>query len=340
MLFNLEGLNTTHLWSNERIDNELAQEFVLEIKRVDIPNFSGAFNPSIVRWNGSLLMSYRIRNRKLSSTFQIGFIWLDEDFNPISKPQILDIRSKNPLLPHKEQDPRLICIKDQLYIVYSNEIKRTENLEKYETRRMFIAKIHHDGKRFFVDKPECLVHFEAENENRWEKNWVPFDYNGNLLLAYSLCPHRILFPLLGTGSCLTYASTKNTIPWQWGHLRGGTPALAIDEEKYLSFFHSSISMSTEHSNGDKMLHYFMGAYTFKTRPPFTITHISPEPIVGKQFYAGPAYKTFKPLRVVFPGGFIFDENYIWVAYGRQDHEIWVVKLDKKGLLQSLVPIIP
>jgi predicted GH43/DUF377 family glycosyl hydrolase len=86
-----------------------------------------------------------------------------------------------------------------------------------------------------------------------------------------------------------------------------------------------------------MVHYFMGAYLFEDSPPFSIQKISPNPIVSKTFYNGPAYQTWKPLRVVFPCGVIHNEKYIWVSYGRQDHEAWIVKLDKAGLYKSLVP---
>jgi predicted GH43/DUF377 family glycosyl hydrolase len=87
-----------------------------------------------------------------------------------------------------------------------------------------------------------------------------------------------------------------------------------------------------------MLHYFMGAYTFSSTPPFEITSISPDPIIGKTFYTGPAYKTWKPLRVVFPGGFVCYKDSIWVVYGKQDFEVWVVQIDKEKLFKSLKPI--
>jgi hypothetical protein len=154
-----------------------------------------------------------------------------------------------------------------------------------------------------------------------------------------LTPHKILQPLFeGSGVCATYALTSRDLNWKWGDLRGGTPALRIDNERYLSFFHSSIPLASKHSDGREIPHYFMGAYTFMAASPFAITHISPEPIVGKDFYKGPAYKTHKPLRVVFPGGFIMNKRFIWVVYGRQDHELWVVKMEREGLLRSLEPI--
>src|SRR5271154_2828326 len=97
-------------------------------------------------------------------------------------------------------------------------------------------------------------------------------------------------------------------------------------------------MATKHSNGARIPHYVMGAYVFDANPPFEITHMSPEPIIAKNFYSGQSYKTFRPVRVIFPGGFIFDKEYIWIAYGRQDHEIWLVKLQKESLLKSLVTV--
>ena len=82
----------------------------------------------------------------------------------------------------------------------------------------------------------------------------------------------------------------------------------------------------------------MGAYTFEAKPPFALIAVSPEPIVFKGFYEPPYYKTWKPLRCVFPAGIIVDKDFVWIAYGRQDHETWVAKIDKKQLLKSLVPV--
>lgn len=82
----------------------------------------------------------------------------------------------------------------------------------------------------------------------------------------------------------------------------------------------------------------MGAYTFDSKPPFSLLAVSPEPIVAKDFYQPPYYKNWKPLRCVFPAGIVLDEDYIWLSYGRQDHEVWIAKIDKKRLLNSLVPV--
>jgi len=324
---NLEPITSSGTFPNLE---ENPQDFILEIKKIKIPGHPSAFNPAITRWNGELLLSFRTYDQR-GRTDGIGIVWLDEHFNVASKTYLLEIRNESPSASHIKQDPYLLSVGDKLYIIYSNMMDGTM------IRRVFLAELHFDGNAFYIENPECLSHFPGENERRWEKNWVPFDYQGNLLLSYSIFPHMVLQPLLGMSSCIPLASTKSAIEWNWGHLRGGSPALSLGDE-YLAFFHSSKNMQTAQSKGKNITHYFMGAYTFSSKPPFAITKISPNPIIGKDFYNGVAHKTWKPLHVVFPRGFVMDDQYIWVSYGRQDFEMWVVKLDKKGLLNSLVPV--
>lgn len=330
------AINSIYSGPSSFVDlEERAQDFVLESRQIKIEEYPTAFNPTIVRWQGALLMGFRIRDTQTASTDKIGMVWLDDHFDLKCSPYVLNVPSYPSLIPSKQQDPRLIVIGERLYMVYSNVIR---GLVSVEVRRMFIAEVHFDGLQFYTDPPEGLFYFENENERRWEKNWVPFEYRGELYLAYSLSPHKILKPVPGTNSCDTFTTSNGEIDWKWGIPRGGTQAY-LDGDQYLSFFHSSINMPTVHSNGINFPHYFFGAYTFSTSPPFEITQISPEPIVGNGFYSGPPYKTWKPLRVVFPDGFIFDEEFVWLFYGKQDHEIWMAKLDKKRLLESLVPLI-
>lgn len=321
------------------------QEFVLETQRIQIPGHPEAFNPSIVRWRGGLLMSFReiplascLMPNEINSAgdSRIGLVWLDEDFNPISIPQMLFTEADNSSIPFRSEDARLLTVGKRLYIIYS------DNHDEVITEggfRMYVSELKYDGEFFYPSLPERLSCYEGENSHRREKNWVPFSYKKNLLLAYSINPHLIFKPQFGTETCETISWSRGDIHWPWGELRGGTQALLIDDCQYLGFFHSSIFTATCHSEGKNVLHYFIGAYTFAASPPFQITQISPEPIIGKGFYHGNIYKPYwKPVQVVFPGGFIFDDCFIWIAYGRQDHEIWIAKLDKHGLLNNLIPV--
>lgn len=315
-----------------RVDlNKMAQEFVLEKKQIKIPEYPFAFNPSIVRWNNSLLMSFRVQtNANNVWHSRIGLVWLDKNFKPISTPTLLDTRARLPLHPSKSEDARLFTVGDRLYIIYNdNEEYHDEGL-----RRMYFSEVVYDGENFSVS-PECINSFEGESKERWEKNWIPFDYEGTMLFAYTILPHKIFLPLFGHGACETVALTTSPFLWPWGPTRiyGGTPALKVNDY-YLAFFHSSCHLNTIQTGNYETWHYFMGAYLFNSQPPFAITMVSPQPIMSKGLYDNPLlYK-----RVIFPGGFIYDDKYIWISYGREDCECWIIKLDKQGLLNSLVPV--
>lgn len=309
----------------------LRQDFVLETKQIFIPGCPNAFNPSIVRWKGSLLLSFRIYKPNQKSAPDIGLVWLDDECNLRGEPQILRMPDRDPQALCKRQDPRLIVAGDRLLMVFNNVLQGSF---PREIRKMYVTEVHSDGSGFFTRESVGPLRFEGENWLRYEKNWVPINYGEELLLGYSITPHKILRPISSTTCCETCALTESEISWDWGVLRGGTPALKVGDD-YLAFFHSVKNMATVQSGGKKMDHYYMGAYTFASEPPFQINRFSKEPIVGDGFYTGVLHKTWKPLRVVFPAGFVFDENFIWVAYGRQDNEIWIAKLDRKTLLNSL-----
>lgn len=323
-------LNCSAAWAFLDL-NIYEQTFVLDAKQIFIPQYPDAFNPSIIKINGRFLMSFRSRNPKTGRATLVGMIWLDKNFAPLGAPQILQIeKGKDPSF--YIQDPRLVEIEGKLYMVFSDLWKNEES----EKRRMCIGEIEYDGIRFLLKNRKFLLNFDGEKDNKFEKNWVPFEYDNHLLLAYSLSPHKVFYPIFEKNKCTTVGFSRGNNYWNWGKLRGGTPGLLIGKY-YLSFFHSSTLLTTVQSDEKPMMHYFIGAYLFDKDPPFAIKKISPKPIVKKEFYEGPMYNTWKPLRVVFPGGFVYDEKSIWVFYGRQDHEIWVVKLDKKGLLESLIP---
>lgn len=316
------------------LEEQYFKKFVTTTKRIHIPGYPEAYNPSIVRWKGKYLLSFRYQQAKYVS--YIGLIWLDDSFHPKGAPQLLNMRSSTATAPHRADDARLLTVGNDLYIVYS------DNVDSVMTRggfRVYIARVVSDKDFFTLENVQRLSDFEGESKNIREKNWVPFDYQGKLLLAYSLIPHKIVQPLPNSETCTTVESTTSEISWNWGIPRGGTPGILLENGQYLSFFHSSIDIATAHSDGKSMLHYFMGAYTFASTPPFSITAISTTPIVSKKFYRGISYKGYwKPVKVIFPCGFVHNNKYIWVAYGRDDHEIWIAQLDKEKLLKSLAPV--
>ncbi len=317
---------------------EQASSFVLKTKQLQIPEYPHAFNPSIIEWDNKILLSFRTipedsKTNSFCSSAEslIGLIFLDADFNPINEPQIIDLGFENA----KSEDARLIKVANRLYLIYSDN---RDELVCTSGFRMYITEIFIDNETIGIGNTDAILHFEGENKHRREKNWVPFDYDGYLLMAYSLQEHKILYPIPCSNEATTISCTHSNVSWDFGELRGGTPAI-LDGDEYLAFFHSSMNMSTVHSKGQKIPHYFMGAYTFNKEPPFEITNISNKPIISLGFYEGKEYTPYwHPVKVIFPCGFIATKRFVYISYGRQDHEIWLVKLDKQGLKESLIPV--
>ncbi len=332
---------TSTLCADELLDLESStQDFIIETKRLIIPNHPHAFNPSIVRWQGKLFMSFReVAASRVRNSFNMEsylmITELDESFNVIKKPQRIPVTNLKKL--SMLDDGRLLTVGSKLYFIYSGN---QNDFLSEEGFRLYVAELEYEKGHFYVVHNECLSDFEDNNPHRREKNWVPFDYHEVPLLAYSIAPHKILCPLLnGTGRCETYTTNQPSIVWEWGELRGGTPAIIIDNKYYLSFFHSSIEHISQHSNGKPSLHYYMGAYLFDLEPPYRIKKVSPEPIVGRGFYHGLEYEPYwKTVNVIFPCGLIIENNTIWVSYGRQDHEAWIMRIDKEKLLKSLIRV--
>lgn len=323
---------------------ETTHDFITDMIKIEIPGHPHAFNASIVKWNHSLVMCFReIFDPEETQQTMIGIVFLDEYFAPIG-----DVQFLNPQICSEGlEDARLVTVEEDLYLVYSaapqnitlDAIDDLPGGNSGGNCRMYLSKLLFEGDRFSVSETEYIAEFDDENPGKPEKNWVPFNFNGELLLAYSLAPHKIVSPLWGHQKCRTIESSESIIRWDFGELRGGTPAI-LDGDRYISFFHSSVEMQTAHSFNESILHYFMGAYVYSSEPPFKITHMSPEPIVGKGFYEGEIYEPYwnKPVRVIFPWGLIVDGDDLWVSCGRQDHEILVLKIDKQKLSDSLIPV--
>ncbi|MES2504620.1 MAG: hypothetical protein V4534_07065 [Myxococcota bacterium] len=319
------------------VEREYADGVVIASHQIHIPGYPEAYNGSIVRWNNELLMTFRITpDRKDKFKSFIGIIKLNNQLVPVGHPQMLHIRQYVAPGPCRAEDGRLIVVGTRLYLVYSDNPYEKVNRGGF---RLYVSELRNIHGKFEAAYSERISFFEGEDYNIREKNWTPFEYHGQLLLAYSIEPHRVCRPRLdGSGLCDNYTLSAHKSGWSWGSVRGGSSAQKV-ENQFLGFFHSSKQLASTQSAAKPMLHYFMGAYTYDAEPPFELREISQRPIVSDGFYQGPDFVPYwKPIKAVFPCGYIFDERFIWVSFGKDDHEIWIAKLDKAKLFQSLVVV--
>lgn len=301
--------------------------------RINIPGYPTAFNPSIIEYEDGYLLTFRysVSPSVFPWISEIGVVLLDNNFNINSPVSMLNphcYSKKN--INCQAEDARIFKYQGKLFLAYNDNMDEI-NPTPQKRRDMFIAEIVPNNDKFEIKEPTKLV-YKEKMKSLWQKNWVPFIYQDSLYFGYSISPHETLeFNL--KGDLLKKHKESTHSRWTLGHLRGGTPAILVDDE-YLAFFHSSVTMRTKSSNYKRMLHYFMGAYTFSSKPPFNITKMTPGPIVNPEFY----HSNHGHKRVIFPGGFVVNGDNIYIAYGKDDNQIWIAKVNKYKLKEVLLPI--
>lgn len=306
--------------------------YIKSAQKLEIPVYKYAFNPSIIEFNDGYLLAFRLSPfiKKNPMVSKIGLILLDKDFNPIGNPQLLKIRQEGSKIRDQEEDPRLIQIKDKIYISYNDNPEK--EVEIGGKRDLYLAEVVYDNFFQFSLRNKLKLTFpEKPGHEIVEKNWAPFEYEGELYFSYSISPHEVIKPDLSTGICEKISSVSfDHSFWKKGILRGSTPSIKIDN-RYVTFFHSSQSISTSFSFGRKIKHYFFGAMAFEEKPPFKITHMSHSPLFCDEFFNG----TNPKIKIVFPAGIIVKEHEIIIVYGRDDYEMGICRFDKQQLLDSL-----
>lgn len=336
MIFYLVFILCTNLATAEPFKFGDFLNIVKSNKKIDIPAYPKAMNPSLIRTPQGLLLTFRVLPFSDKNWISyIGLVQLNEDFEVVTPPILLCTRIKGfSKVVCQSEDARIFEIQGKLYLIY-NDNTQVEKPKESDRRDIFIAELRYINGSYILELPIKLKHYYKYDTKKWEKNWVPFEWQNQMLIAYTAHPHEILIPDFATGICTpTYHTRFNEKVWKYGILRGGTPAVLMDGE-YLTFFHSALMGVSEMSQGKTIWHYFMGAYRFKAEPPFEITKMTPVPIIGPHFYTYSDYEK----RVIFPGGFVESNGDLHIALGKDDTEIWICTIDKSVLYQSMVEIL-
>ncbi len=328
-------LNSLTGMSDQRTEIGVTEknDIVKSTKRIFLPEFPESFNPSIIKYKDYYLLTFRYQPDPWTWWVSyIGILPLDQSFEPISSPVLISTRDNHDVTPSQSEDARIFSYNNKVYLIFNDNTH--EIFTVGQRRDMHCAELIEEGGKFVLSKPIKLIHeTNYYTQSKGEKNWGPFEKNGNLYLIYSINPLEVLSPDFTTGICHVTSKTEKAITWNLGTLRGGTPAQLVEGE-YLAFFHTRTYFSSQASGFRPMVHYVMGAYTFSQDPPYEMTKMSSVPIDAEGFY------TFSNVnqRVIYPGGFVIDNDNIYLAYGKDDHEVWIATLDYNALKKSLIPV--
>jgi predicted GH43/DUF377 family glycosyl hydrolase len=318
------------------LEETLSPIGIVQTKQIEIPGFPKAFNPSLIPYQDGYLLSFRtthkhpIKNSPRVDASYIGIAKLDAQFNVLkNSAQLLFILSYGENASITAEDARLFKIDDRIFILFND---LPVNLV-HRGHMLYWGEIIEYQGRFLLKEPTKPLYYA--DARHMEKNWSPFLFNGKIHFIYSDTPRIILEMDSDTGICSEVVRFQDSLPthWQWGHVRGGTPAYPL-EGQMITFFHSSIRAETtkEREIPRQGLNYVMGAYTFDPYPPFSIRSITPAPLGTLEDYESNNYR-----KVVFPGGLVIDDPYIHVAWGKNDNQAFITTFDQKQLLQFLQP---
>lgn len=316
------------------VSRALSAACVIDTRRITIPGYPKAFNPSLVPYKEGYLLSFRVKKKmppshatkelRRDASF-IGLALLDSEFRLCSKTvQLLDITSYSSQLSCTAEDARLLKVDDRV-LIFFNDISRTQVSGSYA---LYLGELLEKKGLFTLKEPAKFLDYDQSLYI--EKNWSPFCSNGKLYVIYSDQPRIVLEVNEKTGQCTEISTSDEKMRWEWGHIRGGTPAY-LEGDTFLTFFHSSIPAPATHTKGKQGLNYVMGAYTFEKTPPFAIRSITPVP----QGQLGD-YLQDNARKLIFPAGIVIRENKIYVTWGKDDRQIYVTCFDKDKLIGSMV----
>ena len=180
------------------------------------------YNPSIIRYDGKILMAYRWHSEGNLET-ALAMVELDEAGVVLSKSDIKVERRDG-----SAEDPRLFVFQDELYCawVHSNSPDRP------------MACQMNYGRLIWQDGEWLLKGWKMQTNagGALEKNWVPFP--GTVLnFIYRQQPVQIILQFIEGQVVHELDSPGPT--WAWGEIKGGTTPMPY-QGQLLRFFHSTL----------------------------------------------------------------------------------------------------
>lgn len=297
------------------------------VSQIIIGGGGTCYNGCIEKLQGGFIMFYR---RNLSPVNRAGidiieYVFLDNDFGIMSTPRALDLGG------HYFEDPRIIICQNRIFLfVGGPDLDPTD----WRSRRIYIAELLIIGSSVSVKHPPVQLEPPFGNA-ACEKNWVPFIYQGEVYLVYSITPHIVMKLDLSDYSFSKYYVSNKGFKFPGGSVSCGTPPKKTPYG-FLTFFHSveypfqylSLSANVQERQKSHTRHYSMGAYFFSTTPPFEISHV----IGSSLSYDGCMQSVNKRVtredRVMFPAGMVIDNGKTaLVSVGENDTLTKIVAFD-------------
>lgn len=197
------------------------------------------------------------------------------------------------------EDPRIFTFREEEWVIGNSLGLSTQKYPCINTMCLF--KVLDPINSFKLLLPPSHV-----NNKQRQKNWSPFEHNGELYCEYSIQPHIIIKVDIKSGLTTEIYKTGENCQeiTSDNSLKGGTPPIIINNSNSFPNLPDKFYLSIGHTrNFGQYLHFF---YAFEINPPFSILQISD------------LFKLDGSERIQFASGISAEENMIYVSYGVDD----------------------
>ena len=267
---------------------------------------TGAINASILRHRGRLLMAYRSG----VNGARIHVAELAEDYRVVRS---VPLSLPHPRAASGQEDPRLTTVRGGLRVWFYGHERAPGRTT------MLYADVSDDLVAGPVRCPAI-----ANRQEPKEKNWAPFEHDGEQYVVYTVSPH-VVARIDGETAERVYA-TDAPFPWAGGHLRGGAPPVLVGDRFY-HWFHGSASPKGGLPGSAADSHYNVGLYTFEARPPFRVLAMTPAPVLWGSRAENVSIDRCPYHAVAFPCGAAVEDGVWKVSMGWNDRRIMVAEWD-------------
>lgn len=271
----------------------------IDSKPLKLGRVGEAFNSSLIRFKGRLLLCYRTG----WAGARLHVAELDNDMIPQKVTTLNHLG--HPRASVGQEDPRLFEFQGKLHVSFTG----VERVNGAISTNVLYARLTDD---FRVEEVFAPVYY---GRRKWEKNWTFFEWEGVLLAVYSIAPHVLLH--IRGNQAYPFAETRTELPWSGGHLRGGCPPIRVGD----TFYHWFHGRRNEFGEAGRWLHgvYTVGVYTFPAKWPFAIDRMTPKPIWEGNYETLPDdQKRAGNPAVVFPAGAVRESDRWSVSMGVHD----------------------
>jgi predicted GH43/DUF377 family glycosyl hydrolase len=263
--------------------------------------FPNGYNPAIIKWQGKILTSYRYHP---DNTWRTR---LAVDDKSLIMPESLNGFSI--------EDARFFVTKGKLHASYT--ISSSPNNVFYSTVGYGDLVQESNGWKVLTDtQPQVPALTHGGN-----KNFVFFEADSKLYFIYGIKDK----------SQIVYEVNKERVgveikspepKWNWGQIHGDF--LLPYKGGFLRFFHSRVDYSKT------TFRYFIGAALMDSKPPFTTTAISSDPILqGNELYTHNLKYWYPNVSIAY--GAIQEGDKFILSVGRNHSHCELVELTEQNL---------